>query len=95
VENEKDRDSLTRSLNKLVPATRIKAVTEVIVKDPDTTVVETMFRYSKDSDAVFLGLMVPKPGAEAEYAKRLTELATGFKTTIFVHNAGEFAGHLI
>jgi len=95
VENEIERDSLADSLNKLVPATRINAETEVIVKPPDKTVVEIMHSYSSNSDAVFLGLMEPEPGRESEYAERLTELASGFHTSIFVHNAGEFAGHLI
>jgi hypothetical protein len=37
----------------------------------------------------------PEPGTEAEYAQRLIEMVEGLNTTIFVHNAGEFAGHLI
>lgn len=95
VENEKERTKMSDSLNKLVPAARINASTEVIVKTPDRTIPEIMHSYSKNSDVVFLGLMKPEVGAELEYAERLTELASGFKTTIFVHNASEFAGHLI
>ncbi len=95
VGTEEERDSMVDSLNELVPATRIKAVTEVVVKPPDKTVAEIMHSYSGNSDVVFLGLMEPKPGAEAEYAQRLIDLAGGFKTTIFVRNSGEFAGHLI
>jgi hypothetical protein len=44
---------------------------------------------------VFLGLKDPLPETEGEYARWLSELAKGFPTTIFVRNAGEFAGHLI
>ena len=95
VENEKERHSMADSLNELVPATRIKAATEVIVKSADKTVAEIMHSYSRNSDVVFLGLMEPKAGGESEYAERLIKLASGFNTTIFVHNAGEFAGHLI
>ena len=37
----------------------------------------------------------PEPGAEAEYAERLTHMVGGFTATIFVHSAGQFAGRLI
>jgi len=95
VENEKERNSMAASLNELVPATRIKAETQIIVKPDGMTVAEVMHSYSRNSEVVFLGLMEPKPGAESAYAQRLIELASGFNTTIFVRNAGEFAGHLI
>ncbi len=54
-----------------------------------------MHAHSRDSDIVFLGLREPEPGTESEYATRLKELAEGFHTTIFVRNAGEFAGLLV
>lgn len=95
VESKKEQNSMINSLNKLVPATRIRASTEVIIKSPDKTIPEIMHSYSGNSDVVFLGLMKPKAGKEKEYTERLTELASGFKTTIFVHNASEFAGNLI
>jgi len=95
VGNEKERKSMAGSLNKLVPATRINATTEVIIKHPDMTVNEIMHSYSRNSDVVFLGLLEPEAGEEKEYSERLIELADGFKTAIFVHNASEFAGHLI
>ena len=44
---------------------------------------------------VFFGIMEPKAGEEADAAARLAELARGLKTTIFVRNAGEFAGRLV
>jgi amino acid transporter len=95
VENEDEREKIAASLDELVPKTRIKAETEVIVKPPNTTITEVMHAYSAYADVVFLGLMEPEPGEESEYAERLIELAQGFRTTIFVRNAGEFAGHLI
>jgi hypothetical protein len=95
VENEKERLSMTKSLNELVPAARIQATTEVFVKPADMTITEVMHQYSRDADIVFLGLKQPEAGTEAEYAQRLIKLAGGFNTIIFVHNASEFAGHLI
>ena len=44
---------------------------------------------------VLLGLMEPESGAEAEYAERLTHMVGGFRATIFVRSAGQFADHLI
>ncbi|MCP4653783.1 MAG: hypothetical protein GY856_00040, partial [bacterium] len=51
--------------------------------------------HSRRSDVVFFGLREPEPGTEKEYAERLITLASGLNTTIFVRNAGEFAGNLI
>jgi hypothetical protein len=95
VGNETESKRMTNSLNRLVPAARINAATEVIIKPPDMTVIETMHSYSRNADVVFLGLLEPEAGGEREYSERLIELADGFKTAIFVHNASEFAGHLI
>jgi len=54
-----------------------------------------MHIHSRGAAIVFLGLREPEPGTEDEYAARLRGLAEGFNTTIFVRNAGEFAGHLV
>ena len=95
VESEDERNNMEVNLSKLVPETRIQAKTEVIVKPVNATPAKIMHNYSRTADIVFLGLMEPKPGTESKYAKRLIELASGFNTTVFVRNAGEFAGHLI
>jgi hypothetical protein len=54
-----------------------------------------MHTHSARADVVFLGLMIPAFGDEMRYAQRLEELAGGFRTTIFVRNAGRFAGDLL
>jgi amino acid transporter len=95
VESEEERDSMAASLSALIPETRIQAEIEVIVKSADRTIIEIMQDYSRNADVVFLGLMEPQPGDESQYARRLIELARVFNTTIFVRNAGEFAGQLI
>ena len=48
-----------------------------------------------DADLVFLGLRTPEEGAESEYATRLEELVSGFRSAVLVRNAGPFAGDLI
>lgn len=95
VESEEERERMDASLNMLVPETRIKAAIEVIVRPKDSTAAAVMHAHSRDSAIVFLGLREPEPGTESEYAERLKELAEGFNTTIFVRNAGEFAGLLV
>ena len=50
---------------------------------------------SAGASIVFLGMNDPAPGTETEYAARLEELASGLCTTVFVRNAGEFAGRLV
>ena len=63
--------------------------------DADRDVAEIMHARSGRADAVFLGLMMPPCGEEARYAERLEQLADGLRTTIFVRNAGRFAGDLL
>ena len=61
----------------------------------DRDVAEILHERSAHADVVFLGLMIPSYGDEIRYAERLEQLAEGFKTTIFVRNAGRFAGDLL
>ena len=83
-------------LGELSPEVRINAEADVILLKPeDKSIAQVMHEHSRSADVVFLGLMAPEPGKEDEYAARLEELAEGFHTTIFVRNAGEFAGRLI
>jgi amino acid transporter len=95
VGNEMERQNIETSLANLIPEARIDAETQIIVKRPEQTIPEILHTYSHRSDVVFLGLRDPEPGTEAAYADRLTELASGLRTTIFVRNAGEFAGSLL
>lgn len=95
VDNEEESSSIAASLAKLIPEARMQAETEIIIRQPGQAVPEILHARSHDADVVFLGLMEPEPGREGEYAARLAELAEGLRTTIFVRNAGEFAGNLI
>lgn len=95
VENEIEQQDMADSLAALIPETRIQAESEIIIRPANSTVVDVMHNYSSQADIVFLGLNYPSPGTEADYATQLINLAEGFKTTIFVRNAGEFAGNLI
>jgi amino acid transporter len=95
VADEKERESTEASLRDLVPSTRIKVHTEVIVKPQELSVAQVIHAHSRNAAVVFLGLKEPEAGTEADYARLLNEMTSGLCTTIFVLNAGEFAGHLI
>jgi len=94
-DNEQDRASKAAGLAALIPEARIQAETEIIVKSPEQSFVEVMHAHTHETDVAFLGMKDPAPGTEAEYAHFLNVLASGFPSTIFVRNAGEFAGNLI
>ncbi len=95
VSNESKREGAEKDLASILPESRIQVDTEVIVKPADKTVVEVMHATSGDASIVFLGLMDPEPGTEAENARRLAQMVGGFNTTILVRNASEFAGRLV
>jgi hypothetical protein len=93
--DEEEQELQTRALENLLQEVRIPADTDIIMRRPDQSIADIIHIHSADADAVFLGLQEPPPGTEADYSRRMEQLANGLKTTIFVRNAGEFAGKLI
>jgi amino acid transporter len=94
--SESERDSQNTGLAELLAENRIEADTQVLYEpDHDRDVAEIMHARSARADVVFLGLMMPSLGDETRYAERLEQLTAGFRTTIFVRNAGRFAGDLL
>jgi hypothetical protein len=95
VKDEKERETLETSLSNLISETRIDAETRIIIKPPDRGIHEIIRTNSERADIVFIGLKIPEPGKEADYVEKLSTIAIGLSTVIFVRNAGEFAGSLI
>jgi amino acid transporter len=94
--SEAERDSQNEGLAELLSETRIEAHTEVLYEpDANRDVADIMHSLSAGADVVVLGLMMPPYGDENRYAERLEFLSSGFRTTIFVRNAGRFAGDLL
>ena len=93
--SEDEKKLQTEGLEALLQEIRIRAETEIITKPAGETIADVIHRGSADADLVFLGLQDPKVGGEAGYAQRMEKLAGGLNTTVFVRNAGEFAGKLI
>lgn len=93
--SEDERKLQTDGLQSLLQEIRIRAETEIITKPANESIANIIHRGSATADLVFLGLQDPQVGGEAAYAKRMEELAGGLNTTVFVRNAGEFAGKLV
>jgi hypothetical protein len=93
--DEEEQELQARGLENLLQEVRIQAETDILMRRHDQSIADVIHIHSADADAVFLGLQEPAPGTEAEYSRRMEHLANGLKTTIFVRNAGEFAGKLI
>ena len=74
---------------------RINADTEIIGIPEGKSIFDVIHQQSRDADLVFLGLNDPEPGSVEEYARRMEQLAEGLGPTVFVRNAGEFAGKLV
>jgi amino acid transporter len=95
VDSEEERDQMAESLEALMQNVRIEADAQIIVRRAGQIVPDILKTHSGSADVVLLGLMDPDPGTEEEYADRLAELASGLHTTIFIRNAGRFAGRLV
>ena len=93
--NEEERERQAEGLEALLTEVRIQADTGIIMKRADQSIADTIHRHSAAADVVFLGLQEPPPGTESDYCRRMEQLSDGLRTTIFVRNAGEFAGRLV
>jgi len=93
--SEEERDFQEKGLEALLEEVRIPAVTDVIMQPESQSIAQTIHERSTGASVVFLGMQDPPPGTEADYARRLEELSSGLCTTVFVRNAGKFAGKLI
>ena len=84
-----------KGLEALIEEVRIEAEAHIIEQPESGSIAETIHRHSAGASLLFLGMQDPPPGSEAEYARRLEKLANGLPTTVFVRNAGRFAGKLV
>jgi amino acid transporter len=92
---EEEQEFQIKGLATMLEEARIEADVDVIRQAESDDLIETIHRNSAEASIVFLGMQDPAPGTEAAYARRLEELSAGLCTTVFVRNAGEFAGRLV
>lgn len=95
VDSEADRAEMAQKLTELIAEARITAHTDVIVRENGRPIPELMREASHDASVVFLGLRTPREGEAEEVAVQMQTMADQFQSTIFVRNAGPFAGQLI
>ena len=93
--SEEEREFQDERLKAMLNEVRIEADIDVIKQPESESIADTIHAHSAGASLVFLGMQDPAPGTEAEYARRLEELANGLCTTVFVRNAGKFAGKLV
>ncbi|MDH3522903.1 MAG: Na-K-Cl cotransporter [Acidobacteriota bacterium] len=93
--SDEERDFQEKGLQALLEEVRIQADAHVITQPESQSIAEVIHAQSAGASLVFLGMQDPPPGTEEDYAGRLEKLASGLPTTVFVRNAGEFAGRLI
>ena len=92
---EEEQHFQEKGLGALLEEVRIEAEADIIQQLEGGSIAETIHRHSGGASIVFLGMQDPEPGSEADYARRLEALANGLPTTVFVRNAGRFAGKLV
>jgi amino acid transporter len=95
VDSEREREEMQEKIASMISEVRIQAETDVIVRQEGRSHEETMHEASRFADVVFLGLRMPAPGEEEDYAERLGRLVSGFTTAVFVRNASPFRGELV
>ncbi len=93
--SKEEHEQQQASLERLLSEVRINARTEIIPLAENTSVADIIRESSADAAMVFIGLKDPEPGQEDAYAERLDYISAGLNTTVFVRNAGEFAGKLV
>ena len=87
VVSEMEKPNMEEQLKAILPKTRIKAKIEVVTQQAGETFIDTIHRLSGNSTITFMGLEKPRLENEIEMAQKLKTLASGLKTTVFVHNA--------
>jgi len=93
--NETMKTRAELNFEKLIPDFRIEATQRTLLKTEDMSVSELIQRESAEADIVFLGMMTPKAGGEADYADRMEALAGNLSVVFFVKNASLFTGELL
>lgn len=94
--NELMKTNTEAYLAELIPAIRISAEAEVMLRQKDRKIRDIIHEESAEADIVFLGLDPPQEEEEMEaYVERLNELSESLRTVFFVKNASLFVGQLV
>jgi amino acid transporter len=95
VENELQAQEIRGRFESMFVDLRMDVQLDVSIRPPDSSNTAVLRRLSQGADLVFVGLGLPVPGSEVDYAARVIEMVDGLPTVIFVRNASRFQGRLI
>jgi hypothetical protein len=84
-----------REMTQLREEVRIEVQVQVIERPADAEIHQVIIDHSREAEFVFLGLRLPAPGEELEYAERMMPLLEGLPSTLLVRNESEFRGQLV
>ncbi|MBU1318264.1 MAG: Na-K-Cl cotransporter [candidate division Zixibacteria bacterium] len=93
--NEFSQQNTVRYLESLLKQIRIDAECDVFIRPEGVKIGQLIQERSADADAVFLGLAVPEPGEELNYAHRLEGICGDLPVVFFVKNSCVFVGELL
>ncbi|MFH1891105.1 MAG: Na-K-Cl cotransporter [Candidatus Zixiibacteriota bacterium] len=93
--NEFSQQNTVRYLESLLKQIRIDAECDVFIRPEGVKIGQLIQERSADADAVFLGLAVPEPGEELNYAHRLESICGDLPVVFFVKNSCIFVGELL
>ncbi len=85
------REMTEAHLRSLLAEVRVDAEPHVIVAPEDEPFIDTVRRYSTDTDLTLLGMARPAPEQVESYAERLDGLVRSVGTVLLVHSAHEEA----
>ncbi len=92
-----DQEALLRrrEFDKMLPEIRMEVEFDIVVRAEGDDIGDIIRAQSASADFVFLGLRIPDPGEEDDYALRIAGLLEGMPDTCLVRNAGRFSGRLV
>ncbi len=93
--SDEARADILKSLDEMIPETRIQAERKVIVKSDGRGVFDLIHEESRTADLVLMGLAVVPSGEEEGYAERIDALIEGLPRVVLVKNSSPFSGELI
>jgi len=93
--SELAKGNTERYLDSMLQDIRIKAEYDVFLKPKEQSIPELVKARSTSAEAVFLGLAVPDPGKELDYAKRIENLVGEIPVAFLVKNSCLFVGKLL
>ena len=86
VRDQAQKEQFETEISALLPAARIEAHLEILIKQEGEPFVSVLHERSRDADIVFMGLPIPEVGAEPALVQQINSFSSGLKNVIYVRN---------